>query len=191
VPLKDLPRDFFDLLSINIKAVLLPGVPLFGGITVINANTGLKAMLDVPIEAPNYQSLDFDYTTDKPRSEQNLIGTVGSERQLGKSISNALGNNLLQVKVDTSNVKLLPGLHLPLISDLLNSIVSAVVNALQLLNNLVTIAMNLVSTLKPVLDLVFDELDTILGQLLQALGLQIGYADVELLTVDCNPQLVD
>jgi uncharacterized membrane protein len=93
--------------------------------------------------------------------------------------------------VDTSNVKLLPGLHLPLISDLLNSIVSAVVNALQLLNNLVTIAMNLVSTLKPVLDLVFDELDTILGQLLQALGLQIGYADVELLTVDCNPQLVD
>ncbi|MNE72541.1 hypothetical protein D3C80_1684950 [compost metagenome] len=55
-----------------------------------------------------------------------------------------------------------------------------------LVNNITTIAGNLLPLLTPILNPIFTLLDSLLGPLLKTLGLQIGYADVELLWADCN-----
>lgn len=168
-----LSKDYFNLLDINVRVTLL-------GLTIVSAPVKLMAKLDLSIDNPK-SALDFSYSTEKPRSEQNLIKTVGSETKLGAALGNALSNNLLQFRLDTSGLTLL-GIDL----DYLSVIVDALVNSLSII---VGVVVSLLSTL---LNPIFILLDSLLGPLLKTLGLQIGYADVELLWTDCNPaQLVN
>lgn len=168
-----LSKDYFNLLYINIKVTLL-------GLLIVEAPVKLMAKLDLSIDNPK-SALDFRYSAEKLRSEQDLIKTVGSETKLGAALGNALSNNLLQFRLDTSGLTLL-GINL----DYLSVIVDALVNSLSII---VGVVVSLLSTL---LNPIFVLLDSLLGPLLKTLGLQIGYADVELLWTDCNPaQLVN
>lgn len=168
-----LSKDYFELLDINVKVTLL-------GLPIVTAPVKLMAKLDLSIDNPK-SALDFKYSTEIPRSQQDLIKTVGSETKLGAALGNALSNNLFQFRLDTSGLSLL-GIKL----DYLSAIVDALVNSLSII---VGVVVSLLSTL---LNPIFILLDSLLGPLLKTLGLQIGYADVELLWADCNPaQLVN
>lgn len=167
-----LSKDYFRLLDINVKTTLL-------GLTIVEAPVKLMAKLDLSIDNSK-SALDFRYSTEVARTEQDLIKTVGSETKLGAALGNAISNNLLQFRLDTSGLTLL-GIKL----DYLSAIVDALVNSLSII---VGVVLSLLSTL---LNPIFILLDSLLGPLLKTLGLQIGYADVELLWTDCNPaQLV-
>lgn len=167
-----LSKDYFRLLDINVKTTLL-------GLTIVEAPVKLMAKLDLSIDNSK-SGLEFRYSTEIPRSDQDLIKTVGSETKLGAALGNAISNNLLQFRLDTSGLTLL-GIKL----DYLSAIVDALANSLSII---VGVVLSLLSTL---LNPIFILLDSLLGPLLKTLGLQIGYADVELLWTDCNPaQLV-
>lgn len=177
-PWADLKKDFFHLLNLKVQIKLLLNL-----IPLADATVALKAKLDIPIENKDqYQPLSFDYALDKPASQQDLIKSVGSQQYLGASIGNAIDRNLLELELDTSGLKLL-GLDL--------GVLSAVVDGL--VNNLVSIVTGLLPVLNLVLKPVLALLDgVVLGPLLSTLGLQIGYADVQLLWADCNQaQLVN
>lgn len=167
----NLSKNYFNLLNITVKATLLADL-----ITVIEAPVKLMAKLDLAVDnSKNYQNLDFKYSKEILRSEQELIKTVGSESQLGASLGNAISNNLLKFQLDTSGLTIL-GSN----ADYLSVIVDGLVNSLSII---VGSVLSLLSTL---LNPIFTLLDSILGPLLKTLGLQIGYADVELLWADCN-----
>lgn len=177
-PWTDLKKDLFHLLNLKVQIKLLLNL-----IPLADATVALKAKLDIPIENKDqYQPLSFDYALDKPASQQDLIKSVGSQQYLGASIGNAIDRNLLELELDTSGLKLL-GLDL--------GVLSAVVDGL--VNNLVSIVTGLLPVLNLVLKPVLALLDgAVLGPLLSTLGLQIGYADVQLLWADCNQaQLVN
>lgn len=172
-----LSKDYFNLLNLTVKATLLGDL-----VTVIEAPVKLMAKLDAAIERPqNYQTLDFRYSTEDPRSQQDLAKSAGTENQLGAYLRNALSRNLLQFRLDTSGLTLL-GIK----ADYLSSILDGLVNSLS------TIVSALLPLLSALLNPIFSLLDSVLGPLLTTLGLQVGYADVELLWADCNPvQLVN
>lgn len=179
-PWTSLSKDFFHLLDLNVKATLLGDL-----ITVVEAPVKLMAKLDLDTtnsqSAAAYQQLDFRYSTETARSAQDLVQTAGTRNQLGSYLGNAFNQNLLQFRLDTSGLTLL-GLRL----DYLSSIVDGLVNSLS------AIVSALTPLLSALLTPVFSLLDSLLGPLLGALGLQVGYADVELLWADCNPaQLVN
>ncbi len=179
-PWTSLSKDYFNLLDLNVKATLLGDL-----ITVVEAPVKLMARLDLDTtNAQNtaaYQQLDYRYATEAARSEQDLVKTAGTRNQLGGYLGNAFNQNLLQFRLDTSGLALL-GVRL----DDLSSILDALVNSLS------TIVSALMPLLSALLTPVFSLLDSLLGPLLTALGLQIGYADVELLWADCSPaQLVN
>ncbi len=171
-PWESLTKEKFHLLSLKLDIKLLLGL-----IPVVEAPIALKAKLDLPVNAPGaYSSLYYDYEKGKPRTEQALIKSVGMKQQLGQSIGNAINAGLLEVELDTSGLKLL-GLDLGLVSSIVDGLV----------NGLVGIVSGVLGLLNVVLMPVLALLDgVLLGPLLEALGIQVGYADVELLWADCN-----
>lgn len=179
-PWTSLSKDYFNLLDLNVKATLLGDL-----ITVVEAPIKLSARLDLDTtnaqNAPAYQQLDFRYSTETARSEQDLVKTAGTRNQLGSYLGNAFNQNLLQFRLDTSGLSLL-GIRLDYLSSILDGLV----------NSLSAIVSALMPLLSALLAPVFTLLDALLGPLLGALGLQVGYADVELLWADCHPaQLVN
>lgn len=169
-----LTREHFNLLSLQLKVTLLAGL-----VPVINTSINLKAKLELDLERPTPKTVYFLYDESEDRSEQDLIATVGSQKALGKSISGAIEGGLLDLELDTSGSQLL-GIDIPtgVVDKLLNSVIDILNGVLSLLNGILT----------PVLDL----LDSLLGPLLKALGLQLGFADVELLSATCDTaQLVE
>lgn len=176
-PWTSLSKDFFHLLDLNVKATLL-------GAPIVDAPIKLLAKLDVDTtnaqNTATYQQLDFRYATEVARSQQDLVQTAGTENQLGSYLGNAFNRNLVQFRLDTSGLRL-AGLNLDFLSSILDGLV----------NNLSAILSALMPLVSALLTPVFSLLDSLLAPLLSALGLQVGYADVELLWADCNPaQLV-
>lgn len=168
----DLAKDRFKLLSLNLDASLL-GLPL------LNVPVSLAAKLDLSVPRNGVvtrKEVTFDYDPEEPRSTQNLTASVGSQRHLGASIADALAEGLLDVELDTSGLAL-GGQELTLLS----SIIDGLVNSLGALLNGVLALLNPILT--PVLTLLDD---VVLGPLLAALGLQLGYADVQLMSASCD-----
>lgn len=175
----NLKKDRFHLLDLRVEASALLDI-----LKILDAPVKVMAKLDVPIENTNsYQLLEYEYAMDKPYSNQAaaLTKTAGSRQQIGQSIGNALGKNLLDVELDTSGLKLL-NIKLDFLTEILNGLV----------NNVVKIVGGLLPIVRVVLDPILALLDSVLGPLLQLLGVQIGYADVQLHDIACNPaQLVE
>ncbi|WP_225782908.1 hypothetical protein [Xenophilus sp. Marseille-Q4582] len=122
------------------------------------------------------EDVNFYYDPDEPRSTQDLTASVGSQRHLGASIAEAIGEGLLDVELDTSGLKLL-GLELNLLSSIIDGLV----------NSLSTVLNNVLALLNPILTPVLTLLDgVVLGPLLETLGLQLGYADVQLMSASCD-----
>lgn len=169
---ENLPKDFFHLLNLKVEIKLLLGL-----IPLLEAPVALKARLNLPIESPTgYTATYFDYQEGKPSTEQSLTASVGMKKQLGQSIGNAINSGLLEVQLDTSGLKLL-GLDLGLLSGIVDGLV----------NGLLSIVNGLLGILNVVLMPVLALLDgLVLGPLLELLGLQLGYTDVQLLWADCS-----
>ncbi|MGB3070725.1 MAG: pilus assembly protein TadG-related protein [Ottowia sp.] len=171
-PWTDLAKEKFNLLNLRVKASLLLGI-----VPLLDAPVALKAKLDLQLEdEKNYESLNFEYASDVPYSEQSLIQSVGSEKKLGASIANAINGNLLDLELDTSGLSLL-GVDIKYISEIIDGLV----------NNLGKLISTLLPLVSGILTPILNGLDNIIGPLLQALGLQISYADVQLLSADCSP----
>lgn len=168
-PWNEIVKERFNLLNLDLKVTLLGILP------ISIASVGLQAKLEVPIEnSSNYQPLNFEYAINQPISEQNLTQTVGSRQQLGASIGDALKRKPLDLHLEEA--KLLGLIDLAKIVDpLVDGLLGVVTSLIQ-------------GILSPVLLL----LDTILDPLLQLFGVQLGYADVKLMDINCNPaQLVE
>ncbi|MDA7418166.1 pilus assembly protein TadG-related protein [Xenophilus arseniciresistens] len=168
----NLQKDRFKLLNLNLDASLL-GVPL------LNVPVNLTARLDFSVPrngAVTRQEVTFDYDPEEPRSTQNLTASVGSQRHLGASIADAIAAGLLDVELDTSGLSL-GGADLALLSNIIDG----------LGNSLGDLLNGVLALLNPVLAPVLTLLDgVLLGPLLEALGLQLGYADVQLMSASCD-----
>lgn len=171
---ESLPKERFSLLSVEAEVKLL-----FGLIPVIKAPIDLQAKLDLSVPGSGSitrSSLDYRFDPTLPASEQDLTRTVGTDQHLGAAIASALGAGKLDVELDTSGLTVLgiPAGPLSLVLDALVNGVIGIVNGVLGILNLV---------LLPVLSL----LDTaVLAPLLKTLGIQIGYADVQLLSASCD-----
>lgn len=169
-----LPKERFDLLNVKAEIKLL-----FGLIPVADAPIGLKAKLDLSIpgdDTTTRTSQTFRFDPKVPAADQDLVRAVGSEQHLGAAIGSAIGAGKLDVKLDTSGLTVL---GIP--ADGLSSIIDGLVN------NLVTIVGGVLGLLNAVLMPVLNLLDgAVLGPLLKTLGLQLGYADVQLLSASCD-----
>lgn len=166
-----LAKDRFNLLSLKLEINLL-----FGLIPVVDAPISLKAKLNLDVDRPAPEMAYFSYDASIPRTEQNLVASVGSRQALGQSIANAINAGLLDVELDTSGLALL-GIELGLVSDIVDGLV----------NSLATLVSGVLALLNGILMPVLALLDgLVLGPLLELLGVQLGYADVELLSVDCD-----
>lgn len=159
-PWSNLTKDRFPLLNLRVQVLL----------GLLDISVKLMAKVDVPIDSNNYQMLKFEYATNKPYADQasDLTKSVGSEQQLGQSIGSALTPALMNVEIETSGL----------------GIASNIVDAL--LNNVLEIVTGLLPIVQGLLNPILTLLDSVLGPLLKLLGLQIGYADVQLLDVNCN-----
>lgn len=170
----DLPKERFNLLNVNAEVKLL-----FGLIPVVNAPIGLKAQLDLSIPGNGQvtrSSQTFRFDPKVSVADQNLVATVGSEQHLGAVIGSAINAGKLDIVLDTSGLTIL---GLP--ADALSSIVDGLVNSLITIVNGVLGFVN--AALMPALSLLDD---AVLGPLLRALGLQLGYTDVQLLSASCD-----
>ncbi|XJO17833.1 TadG family pilus assembly protein [Variovorax sp. UC122_21] len=163
-PWASLPKERFKLVSLRID--------LLGSILTPPINVDLLAKLDLSIPANGSISrttLNYRFDPNTPTSQQNLIQTVGLEQSLGAAIGSAIRSGALDVVLNTSG--------LGLVTNVLNALV----------NNLITIVNGLLGVLNIVLTPVLDLLDgAVLGPLFKALGLQLGYADVQLLSASCQ-----
>lgn len=170
----DLPKERFDLLNVKAEVKLL-----FGLLPVVDAPIGLKAKLDLSVPgsgqaARTPQTFRFDPTA--PVEAQNLTASVGSEQHLGAAIASAISSGKLDVVLDTSGLTLL---GLPV------GALSAVVDGL--VNSLMAIVNGVLGLVGGVLNPVLSLLDgAVLGPLLRTLGLQLGFADVQLLSANCD-----
>lgn len=172
-----LTKERFSLLSLQLRVTLLADL-----ITLLNAPINLNARLELDTAQPTQESVHFLYDDGQDRTEQELIATVGSQSKLGQSIGNAINSDLLDIELDTSGLELL-GIDLNILSDVIDA----------LLNSLMTILKGVLSLLNVILMPVLALLDgVVLGPLLELLGLQLGAADVELLSANCDTaQLVE
>lgn len=163
-PWASLPKERFKLVSLRID--------LLGSILTPPITVDLLAKLDLSIPANGSiarTTLNYRFDPNIPTSQQNLIQTVGLEQRLGAAIGSAISSGALDVVLNTSG--------LGLVTNVLNALV----------NNLITIVNGLLGVLKIILTPVLDLLDgAVLGPLFKALGLQLGYADVQLLSASCQ-----
>ncbi|MNL21205.1 hypothetical protein D3C87_1424830 [compost metagenome] len=166
-----LPKERFSLLDLKAEVKLL-GIPT-------TARINLQAKLDLSIPGNGLvtrQILDYRYDPTIPASQQDLTHTVGMEKNLGASIASAIGAGKLDVVLDTSELKVV---GIPL--DVLGGVLDA------LLNGLIAVLGDVLGLVSSVLTPVLDLLDgALLGPLLKTLGIQIGYADVQLLSASCD-----
>lgn len=160
IPWKDLPKEQFELLHVKITILDILG----GGIPI---DVKVLAKLDVSIpgdESIARKILSYKFDPTIPASQQNLTQSVGLEQNLGAAIISAIGSNKLKLELDTS---------------------ISILNVIG--NGLITIVNGLLGVLNLVLLPVLTALDTaVLGPLLKTLGIQIGYADVQLLSASCD-----
>ncbi len=162
-PWASLPKERFKLLSIQVDilgSILSPPIPI-----------ELLAKLDLSIPGNGVvakQTLNYRFDPNSPTSQQNLIQTVGLEQNLGAAIGTAIGAGKLDVILNTSG--------LGLVSNVLNALV----------NGLLTIVNGVLGVINVILTPVLNLLDSAVGPLLKALGLQLGYADVQLLSARCQ-----
>jgi uncharacterized membrane protein len=167
----DLAKERFDLLSVKAEVKLL-----FGLLPVVDAPIGLKAKVDLPVSQPTRTSTTFRFDPQTPVAKQNLLASVGSEQHLGAAIAGAIKGGALDVELDTSGLKIL-GLDASGLSQLVDGLV----------NRLAAIVKGVLSLVGAVLDPVLSLLDgAVLGPLLRTLGLQLGFADVQLLSASCD-----
>lgn len=170
-PWSDLPKERFKLLDLEAEIKIL-GIPT-------TARISLQAKLDLSIPGNGLvtrQTLDYRYDPSIPASQQDLVRTVGTSQNLGASIGSAIGAGKLDVVLDTSNLTVV-GIPLNFLGDVLDALVNGILGILGDVLGLV----NLV--LMPVLTLLDSAL---LGPLLKTLGIQLGYADVQLLSASCD-----
>jgi len=165
----DLKKNKFHLLNLKVESL---------GLKI--ADIRLMANLNIPTEKPgNFKILSYEYSPDIPYSEQSsfLTQPVGSRSQLGAIITDGLSAALLApdaLEIDTSGL----GGILDILSPLLNGVL--------------TLAKVLAAPLIGILGGVLSSIDSVLSPLLELLGVQIGYADVQLHDIACNPaQLVE
>ena len=160
----DLPKEKFKLLSLQID--------ILGSILTDPITVELLARLDLSIpENGTIGRKDLKYRFDPsiPASEQALIQSVGLEQNLGAAIGSAISRNLLNVQLKTSGL------------GLAGNILDA------LANGLVTILRGVLSVLMTTLTPLLNLLDlAVLGPLLKTLGIQLGYADVQLFSASCQ-----
>ncbi|MEJ6654954.1 MAG: pilus assembly protein TadG-related protein [Pseudomonas sp.] len=172
-----LTKERFTLLGLNLHVDLLLGI-----IPVADAPISLNAKLALDIARPTPEMVYFLYDNSENRTKQDLIATVGSQKALGQSIGGAIDDGLLDVELDTSGLTVLgipTGVLSDLIDELLNSVITILNDVLSLLNELLMPALKLLD-------------GAVLGPLLEQLGLQLGVADVELLSAHCDTaQLVE
>lgn len=172
-----LTKERFTLLGLNLHVDLLLGI-----IPVADAPISLNAKLALDIARPTPEMVYFLYDDNEDKTDQDLIATVGSQKALGQSIGGAIDDGLLDVELDTSGLTLL-GIRAGVLSDIID----------ELLSSVMTILTSVLSLLNGILMPVLALLDgVVLGPLLEQLGLQLGVADVELLSAHCDTaQLVE
>jgi uncharacterized membrane protein len=167
-------KEKFNLLNLRLRADALLGI-----IPVADVTVALKARLELSIPGDDEitkKLVSFDFDPNTPRAEQpGLVATVGTERHLGAAIGSAINDHLLEVEVDTG-VALL-GINLDFLTDIVDGLLN---NTIRILNAVLDLVGS--SILTPVL----GWLDGVLGPLLSALGLQLGYTDVQLMSADCD-----
>jgi hypothetical protein len=164
---KDLVKSRFNLLSLKLE------IPLLSITVPINLMAKMELSIPNGPIAKGYK--DFTYDPNVPASQQNLTATVGTAQNLGAAIGSAINAGLLDVQLDTSGLSVLD-IQLDLLSNIIDALVNVLVGVVQTVLSLVNVV------LMPVLSLV----DSIVGPLLKALGLHLGYADVQLLSVNCD-----
>ncbi|WP_095948075.1 TadG family pilus assembly protein [Variovorax boronicumulans] len=171
-PWASLPKERFSLVSLEAEIKIL-------GLSAVKAPVDLRAKLDLSIPGSGTvtrSSLNYRYDPTIPASQQNLTQTVGTEQNLGAAIASAINAGKLDVELDTSGLTLL-GLDAGFLSDILDTLV----------NGLIGIVNGVLGVLNVVLTPVLSLLDTaLLAPLLKALGIQLGYADVQLLSASCD-----
>jgi uncharacterized membrane protein len=131
----------------------------------------LQAYSHVPVVAAGASSHVFTVADGTPVSQQgNTTWTTQTGTTLLSSLSQAITNPaLLNIRPDPSQNSALGGL------------------LSTLLGGLATIVTNLLGVLGPLLSPVLSTLDTaLIGPLLHALGINVGAADVNLLSVNCD-----
>lgn len=171
-----LQKDKETILGLGIDVSALG---MFLKILALNVELQLKA--EVAVENKSSKLLEFDYDYNKPRSSQELIKSVGMGQSLGGAIANIFRSDSVGFFINIKKVEVL-GINVPgtkALQDGINDLMRFILSGLLPLISAV---------LAPILDI----LDGILlGPLLKLLGVQIGYADVELLWANCsNGQLV-
>lgn len=157
---KDLPKEQFDLLNIQVTLLSILG----GGIPI---DIKLLAKMDLSIPGSGTttrQTLSYQFDPTIPASQQDLTHTVGTEQNLGAAIVSAIGSGMLKIELATS---------VPILDTIVNGLATIISGVLGALNFI----------LLPVL----AQLDSaLLAPLLKTLGIQIGYADVQLLSASCD-----
>lgn len=156
---KDLPKEQFDLLNIQVTLLsILGGGPI---------DIKLLAKMDLSIPGSGIttrQTLNYQFDPTIPASQQDLMHTVGAEQNLGAAIASAIGSGMLKIELATS---------VPILDTIANGLITVISGVLGALNFI----------LLPVL----SQLDSaLLAPLLKTLGIQIGYADVQLLSASCD-----
>ena len=170
---ESLPKERVSLLKLEAEVKVLLGL-----IPVVKAPIDLQAKLDVSVPSSGpitRSSLDYRFDPTIPASEQNLTRTVGTEQKLSAAIASALSSGALDAQLDTSGLTVL-GINAGSLSLVLDALV----------NNLISIVNGVLGVLNVVLTPVLQLLDTAVAPLLKTLGIQIGYADVQLLSASCD-----
>lgn len=166
-----LQKDRATILGLNIDVSALGAF-----IKILELGVELQLKADVGVDNPKTEILDFYYDDQKSRSSQDLIQTVGMSDGLGGSIGNIFKKDTIGFYLDIKKIAIL-GVNVPgtkALQDGINDLIDLILNGLLPLIS---------SVLKPLLNALDGAL---LGPLLRLLGIQIGYADVELLWAKCS-----
>ncbi|GGB97865.1 membrane protein [Oxalicibacterium flavum] len=165
---------FADLLALRLRTSLL-----FDIVPVADASVALRAYANIPIDnSHSPQSIEYLVNPERPVLEQNLYTDISSNTNLLQSIRQGLlaPGNLV---IDENAIKNLSILGIDL------SALQTIVNAL--LGQINTITAWLIGLLGTLLGPVFNLLDSlVLSPLLDALGINIGNAQVHLIDVKCG-----
>lgn len=164
---------YADLLNLRIQAKLL-----FGIISVVDIYPNLLAYASTPFDVATDGTHSFHIIPDKPASKQTgMTWSMDTGQQLLASALSALfTSDLLHVKLKFQDLNVV-GIDLGVVGQIVEAVV----------NNLTPIVTTLLGILKPVLDPVFTALDqAVLGPLLKGLGVNVGAADVNLISVNCD-----
>jgi uncharacterized membrane protein len=151
---------YADLLGLRLKVILIPALTI-----------QLQAYSSAPVVRANDASHTFEVDPQVPVAEQDgMTWSVDTGQQLlGSALAALFTHDLLQARLN------LDGLGLA------GLVVSTLVN------NLAGIVTTLLSILDPVLEPVFNALDTtLIGPLLRVLGVDVGASDVNLMSVNCD-----